>query len=218
MGLTALYAGLALFGLIAPLVWWGTRRDDSPRGRIKYARTVTIAQARPGEVVKLVGRVRLGRKTVTGPLSGRVGACYRVAVTERNPEGGGTLLVLEEQEGEDFFLLEGSSRARVQLPQQPPPIVTLHGDFETTLDQPEVQALMARHGVEPRAGMVVREGVIEEGMTVGVLGIGRWAMDNEPTGYRDDPRFFDVTAPEEGMIVTNEAPLLGPKPLAGPTV
>ncbi|MCK5796066.1 MAG: hypothetical protein KAI47_02730 [Deltaproteobacteria bacterium] len=204
----------------------------SPRARrrrlLAQYRGVPIAQTEDGELVKLVGLVRYveGSPPLVAPLSDREGVHYSVEVDQKksnNTNARWTELIREHATHSEMWI-EGPAegeRALVDLASADVELVMdgswasgFHNDATPTLER-----FLARHGERSEGilfnkGLRYREGVLEEGERVAVLGRCIRELDPDPRaagadgGYRSRPTRLHIIAPvKHPIIVTDDAKL-----------
>ena len=172
--------GVAFVAVLAYRAAFSTRA----RGRRQLGRTsrTPVAQARPGEPVKVVGRVRFVGESLRAPMSGRRCACWHVRVQQakQGAQGGSWDEVLDETEGQDFLLEDDTGVALVHgvlptatLASSGPWIDNLGKSFT-----PEVERFLAERGESVRGtlgdrGLRFEERTLDEGALTAVLGIAQ---------------------------------------------
>jgi hypothetical protein len=176
-----------------------------------------------GEVARVVGEVE-PLELVEAPLSGRACVYWQVLVQEYRNSGksGRWVTVIDEDAGEDFLVRDVTGKALVKV------AVTsslLDKDYERSSGfmndaTPELEAFLAARG-ERSQGWVLnkrmryREGVVEPGERVCVVGVGRWERDpNEHAqpgqGYRDAqlPQRLILESPQVGSLLLSDEPAM----------
>lgn len=137
---------------------------------------------------------------LTAPLSGRSCAYYEVIVEEKVSTGKSSTwrTIIREVEERDFLLDDGTGRARVEMVAVEA-AVEKDGHWSSgTLNDatPVLEGFLQRHGFGSVGWLFnktlrYREGVLEPGEEVAVLGWADHEIDPEPTtsgaGYRDAP-------------------------------
>lgn len=197
-------AALALVGAIVLGAWWLSPYQQTLRA-LRSVPRVSVSDATEGSLVRIVGTLRAGARTLEAPLSGRPCACFRVEVDVRVSTGKSSSWrnIIREEDGADFFVEDPSGRALVKGGTVEAAIVLDHHLKSGTFDDatPELEAYLARHGHKStdflgfNKAIRYREGVLEPGETVAVLGRARWEDDPEagaaqPSsgGYRESAR------------------------------
>ncbi len=170
---------------------------------MRAAPQVRIAGAKDGAKVRLVGRVAShGEERLAAPLSGRACVAFRVHVEERvrGRKSSHWRTMLDEREAVDFVLEDKSGRAIVCARGGKLLIDLDHRQGSGTFHDatPALESYLAQHG-QQSTGMLgfnkqlrYREGALEIGETVAVVGVARWEDDpgaaSEPVGFRDASR------------------------------
>lgn len=197
-------AALALVGAIVLGAWWLSPYQQTLRA-LRSVPRVSVSDATEGSLVRIVGTLRAGPRTLEAPLSGRLCACFRVEVDVRVSTGKSSSWrnIIREEDGADFVVEDPSGRALVKGGTVETAIVLDQHLKSGTFDDatPELEAYLARHGHKStdflgfNKAIRYREGVLEPGETVAVLGRARWEDDPEPGavqpssgGYRESAR------------------------------
>jgi len=158
-----------------------------------------IAAVSEGAAARVVGAVRPG-ETLTAPLSGRTCVLYEAIVEEQRSNGKTSHWhqVIREVRGVPFAIEDGSGHALVD-PTHAQLLIekdstSRSGSFD---DATEVEAsFLARHGISSKGwffnkAMRYREGVLEVGETVAVVGLAVREPDPDGaarmSGYREGP-------------------------------
>jgi len=176
-------------------------------------------------MVKICGRLRYVGEPRIAPLSGRRCGAWRVEVDEyrRSGKSGSWHNVITELDAGEIELDDGTGRARVNaLGAQLVIVKDAHYTSGTFNDASAVlERYLARHGHESTGflglnkGLRYKEGVLEEGEDVAVLGLARWEHDPSvdsrgARGYRELPRRLVIdTAPDGQLIVCDDPAVLG---------
>lgn len=194
----------------------------SPAGRAKRAmraaRLRRISDVADGEVVKLRGRLRYLKPPVRAPITSRPCAAWHVVVVDANRRNDA---LVDEREWVEFLLEDDTGRAVVDAV-SPKFLIVLDAHLRSGLwEEPLGRArsfLEARgestKGLFFNRELRYREGVLEEGEEVSVLGVGRWEPDPEPgsagaRGYRGQALRLRVReAPDGRLLITDDPSLL----------
>lgn len=178
----------ALFGLIFFLVWWFSK-EQKIRRALRNVRPTPIGQVREG-LVKISGACR-PLNVLRAPLSGRACAYYEVLVEQKVSSGKSShwRTIIREVEERDFVVEDGTGRARIEMVAIEA-AVTRDGHWSSgTFNDasPELEAFLNRHGHGSEGWIFnktlrYREGVIEPGEQVAVLGWAEREIDPEPGG------------------------------------
>lgn len=204
------------------LMWWFSE-DQRARRRMRSLPVRPVGEAIDGEVVRIVGPASV-EAPLTSPLSGRPCACWRVLVEEKVRSGKSShwRTVIDEHDSVDFEILDGSAKAVIDTAHVRPILdrdMHLSSGFMNDAT-PELEAFLAERGLSSQGWvfnktMRYREGVLEPGEHVCVVGLARWEADPdrqpEAQGYRSatQPRRLVVSAsPEEPLLISDEARML----------
>lgn len=187
----------SMFALIAGFSWY----FDEHRRRLEELRQVDvtpIADAKAGELVRIVGVLKKHEALVAAPLSGRLCAHYEVRVLEYVSSGrsGRWQLRFRETESRSFVVADASGRALVDVRSFECAVVRDQNRRSGTFQDatPELEAILARNAMQSTGllglnrSLRYEEGVLELGERVTVLGRARW--EDDP----DDPRPVEARA------------------------
>lgn len=190
----AVMAGVAI--IAAGLLW---NEKAKIRRQLRAAPRVAIGELREGRTGRVVGQVGDGH-TIQAPLTGRSCVFYEATVEQyrSNGKSGSWRQVAREVNGVPFVLDDGSGRAIVDPSGARVAVdidmTTRSGTFDDAT--PVEEQFLTRHGLRS-AGWVFnkslryREGVIEIGETIAVMGQGVREPDPDAVGkvggYRSGP-------------------------------
>lgn len=183
--------GLAIIGSVGGASWWfapAQRRRRTLRAALPWP----IAELPEGVMGRVIGHARTLDGTLIAPLSGRPCVAYEIVLSEntRNShrdlarEARGVPFVLEDDGGRAVIDPAGAEYA-LDLDRR------AAGGGEATT-RPELAAMFERLGLPATLGtrrtISLREGVIEPGERVAVLGVAAREPDPTavPAGYRGD--------------------------------
>jgi len=113
-GFIALIWGLGIAGVLKTGFWRGDR--DARRRRRLDRPSTSIADARPGSVIKIVGRAEAVEGLVEAPLSGRSAIAFvtRVHIHSSTREADGVHLYRDEKRAQDFLVRDATGVALVR--------------------------------------------------------------------------------------------------------
>ncbi len=191
----AVVAGVAV--LVASLMW---NEKAKIRRALRGAPRVDIGGLDEGRIGRLVGRVGALGEPLAAPLTGRSCVFYEATVEEYRSSGksGSWRQVAREARGVPFVLEDGTGRAivdpggaRVAVDID---MTTRSGTFDDAT--PIEEQFLARHGLRSTGwvfnkSLRYREGVVEVGETIAVMGQGVREPDPDAVGrvggYRSGP-------------------------------
>lgn len=221
MGIALILGFFAALGVVLFLLWYFSA-DQRARRAIASVPIRAIPDVIGGERVRVVGTVELVG-SVAAPLSARPCAYWRVVVEEqRGAKNKRWVKIVDEHEGVDFMISNGEHRALVKT-DLCQPVLDNDASYSSGFMNdatPELEAFLAERGYASQGwvfnkSMRYREGVVEAGETVAVVGVGRWEADPEraPTaggGYRDakQPERLVLEAPDDGPLLLSDEPSL----------
>lgn len=194
-------------------------KEARTRRALNAQERVPISEVPEGGIVKIAGRITYLGTPLEAPLSGRRCACWEVVVQERVQRGKNRQWreIIREQATQEFLVEDDTARAKVEAECFPQMALEQDGHFSSgTFNDPtpELVQFLAENGYET-AGLFgfnrtyrFREGVLEEGEAVAVLGKARWEADPDGMtrgGYRDSPRRVVLTDPDEGRMLLSDS-------------
>jgi hypothetical protein len=199
---------LALGGLALVFLFHWFSGDQVRRRAIARAPRRRIRDLRDEEVARVVGTAGV-ENALRAPISGRPCAYFRVVVEEQVQRGGRRhwTKILDEQDGVDFLLEDGTGEALV---------VTARAEAVLEQDRSQrsgvlrdasadLEAFLRKRGQSSEGFLFnrtlrYREGVVEAGERVAVVGIAR----------RTSKGRVRLTAPPNGaLLLSDEAALTG---------
>lgn len=202
-------------------VRWYLSDEQKAKRALREAQQLPIREVRDGQVVKVCGRLRYVGEPLVAPLSGRRCGAWRVEVDEYQSrgKGGSWHNVITETEAGDIELDDGTGTARVSaLGAQLVVVKDAHYSSGTFNDPtPVLERYLAKHGQEATGmlgfnkGFRYREGALEEGEEVAVLGVARWqhhprAEARGARGYRELPRRLVLEPPAAAALIVSDDP------------
>jgi hypothetical protein len=198
------------------------------RRLLRKATAVRIGDARDGELVKVVGRLRYtgDEDPLQAPLTERFGAHFEVEVEERKSRGKSSYWkqIVRERASHQQVWLEGhvaGERVLVDLAFAEVELV-MDGHFSSGfLDDPSphLDLYLHSHGHASQGAFFnkslrYREGVLEQGEQIAVLGRCVVEPDPDPTGanqqagYRGMATRRRIVPPEEHALLVTDDPAL----------
>lgn len=196
--------------------------EDMPRTAVRDAKT--------GALVKLVGRVRLTKKPLKAPLTGRACAFYEVTVQERISSGSGRyrrhhwVQLIHERKVVSFHVEDDTGRAFVRgrdfFVRGRDLMETLDDDFDLGSGAlydptPQFEAFLQKHG-QTGTGLLFnktlryREAVVAPGELVAVTARARLKRDPDPSGAgsgdHDGPQRVVLDPPIQGCVIASNKP------------
>jgi hypothetical protein len=183
-----------------------------------------IQDAVAGQDVRILGNVVPGGEEFISPLTKRRCVYYETIVEDSTDRDSWTE-VIREVRGASFFVEDASGRALVKIEN-----VKIEAAREGQIGSlsfqdatAEFEAYLARHGQTSQGkdgnrSLRYREGSLEPGEPIAVLGRVRWEPDPDPrragTGYRDVPKRAVMEPLADGSVWVSdilEVAMLGPR-------
>jgi len=214
---------VAVIGLILSKMYMSPRQVA--KRALGAVQLVPIARASEGSLVKVTGRLSIVGEPLRAPLSGRECAAWHVEVDqhESSGDGGGSWKnIIWETSAGTFLFQDSTGRAIVNaLGARLVLVLDAHFKSGTFNDaRPQLEAYLTSHGHESTGflgfnkAIRYREGALEAGEEVTVLGQAHWEPDPDPhapsQGYRQRAMrlVLDIPSGEAEMIVSDD-PNLG---------
>ena len=210
-GLVALFAAMQYFSKEAKL-----------KRQLRAAPIHSLAAVPEGTLVRVVGKATaLDDQTplLRAPLSGRPCLMYFVKV---EPQGSSSGHSIRETNAIPFMLTDANGKAVIDATAAYPALI-FDRDVESVLLDPAKPAeneFLARHGRSAKAwifdrALRYREGIIEVGETIAILGIGFREPDPDGTpseGYRSAPptRIRFTSSPKYPLVISDDPTTMRP--------
>lgn len=192
-------------------------REATTKRALRRAHRTCVSQARDGQLVKLVGRVHFLGNPLVAPLTSRRCAYYAVWSVGDPGTPAATMPPCNES-GQDFLLQDATGTALIHLTNADV-VVERDGQYQATMGMPPHLAQFLHTYARGSQGRVqnpfdFREGVLEEGEQVAVIGRCTWQLD--PRGstdtsvinYRDPPKILVVQPPPNGKVLVSDDPTI----------
>lgn len=216
-------SGLLVFAIIAAVAAVGIGMYYSGTWQMKRAlreaKQVYISDFREGTPAKVVGKLVYDEHTLTAPLSGRACAYYEVVVEERVSRGDTSSWrqIIKDVEFADFVLEDSSGSAVVRMQAAQVLVVKdSHAKSGTFDDATEVEeAFLRKHHRESKGwvfnkALRYKEGVLEQGEEVAVLGHGTWEANPDqsavPGNYRETARRLVMRSGKDAPLYVSDDP------------
>jgi hypothetical protein len=201
-------------GLASLFAFVRYRPSAQVKRALKRLAATPIADAREGEIVKIVGTVGYAGQTVESPMSRRTCAFYSIVVEKSNRTP--AIEILREERGVDFHVRDASGVALVRIGNVPPTtaLVFERTRFTTPVDSDaDIERILAAHGQAIRGvvfykSLRAREGLLVEGAKIAVGGLARWMPDPDAAGgnYRETPKRLVLQASEALPLFLSDDP------------
>lgn len=152
--------------------------------KLKKAPLKRIFSFRNGDIAKLVGKVEFVENALKAPLSGRECAYYHVHVEQQISSGKSShwKTIIDEVVANKFVIRDGNEVAYVNSTRMKSYIVEDRKYRSGFLNDAtkHLEAYLNRHGLESENFLGLnktiryKEGILEKGEKIAVLGIGEW--------------------------------------------
>jgi hypothetical protein len=193
-----------------------TSRWVRARRLLARAPRVAIADARDGQVVKVVGTLECAEEA---PLEAPISAhpCVRCEARVYRDLGETLEILAEEHLGQGTaWVVDQTGKALIQLHESRVVLRSQTSDVEGEAISRRVGELLERHGGKPREAVSLRfqEARLSPGDRVAVYGRCRFEPDPDPRAprstYRRYPARLTIVAPRRGTeaLVTNDPALI----------
>lgn len=212
-------AGFIMLFLVIMIFSFFFSKDARTKRALASKERASIKDVEEGHEVKIAGRLAYAEEPLIAPLSGRPCACWEVVVEEYKSSGksGSWREIIRDQECLTFFIEDDSGKALVvdQVPRVAIDKDSHHrsGTFNDATE--ELSAFLHEHGHESvgmfgfNRRMRYKEGVLEEGEEVAVMGLARREADPSGSGrsggYREAPTIVIIDAPEGGQCLISDS-------------
>ena len=185
MDKTFIFIGIVLLvvGIIVFLTNFYSKKAIVRR-HLRKAVLKNISSVAEGEVAKISGRVELTGPPLTAPLSGRKCAYYHVLVEQQVNTGKSSHYkkVIEEEVAGQFGIRDGRSCARIDTSQVESYIVDDAKYSSGIFNDPTevLEQYLSAHNLKSEdfmgfnKSMRYKEGILEEGELISVLGKAKW--------------------------------------------
>lgn len=203
MGTPILFiASLGAVSTVGFFAWYFSAYKRNLRAIRKHACSA-IRDVKHGEIVRIEGTMQPLDKPLFAPISGRPCAHYEVTVAEwvRRQKNSGWSTIAEEKRTVSFSLADGTGFAHVETKSFVASVAQdKHLESEAFEEPPQrILDLLRRHGCDlhtlfgRQKRFQYREGVLEPGEALIVVGRARWEDDpsgamEESEGYREQRR------------------------------
>jgi hypothetical protein len=186
------------------LARWSASPDRLVRVAMSRRRSA-IAACRDGDLVKIVGTVRVSREPLVAPLSGRTCAHFSttcIAETE-------FAFVVSESRSQDFHVVDETGEALVLVSGAQVVLRAVRRAHDRVgADQAgRLAAFLERHNRRPLGNQIIRceEAALEAGALVAVVGRARSVPDLRAASiYRDVARRLEIVRDATvGLLVTD---------------
>lgn len=216
MSLAAVALVAVSIGAITGLSWWFSSEQVTRRALARVKAT-SVRDAKDGEIVKVVGRAIPMGPLLRAPVSERACLAWSIAIQVRRGAGKNRRW-REVHQGSDAlaFLLEDDTgqaridvhRARIVLSEDHR---AAHGGSWSDGSE-DLLAYCAEQGIDTSTfvgGSVPvrsREGAIDPGETVAVMGVARWEEDPSASGdgYRSVGKRLVLEAPADAPLLVSD--------------
>ncbi|MCU4175659.1 hypothetical protein [Carboxylicivirga sp. N1Y90] len=152
--------------------------------KLKKAPLKRISSFKDGELAKLVGKVEFVEEALKAPLSGRECAYYHIRVEQQVSSGKSShwKTIVDEVVANKFVIREGNEAAFVHSTKVKSHVVEdrkYRSGFLNDASE-KLEAYLNRHGLESENFLGLnktiryREGILEKGEKIAVLGTGKW--------------------------------------------
>lgn len=186
------------------------------RRTFRAAPRVDIADAKPGTVVKIAGRIRPLGRPLRSALENRECVFFEATAEAHRGKSGRWVELIRETDAVDFLIEDGSGRAIVRSAGMRGLHVKYAERESGYLNDatPDLEAFLTRHGDRSPVRILsktlrFKAGVFASGETVCVLGSVRWEQDPDPTqagsGDRESPKRLVIEArPDCPLLVSHD--------------
>lgn len=216
------YIGSAVGAVgVSWLAHW-LRRDVRIRRKVARLPLTPMREVTDGQRVKVSGIVELRHPPLTGPLSGRPCAAWSVVL--QRPSDGGWRTIIRDWNAVEFVIVDDGGMAARVTESRAEVVYELDVEVESGWDKAPAERLREvlkqyGHELEGSSGRPsqyrVREGIIEHGERVTVVGVASREPDPSPRAfgggaYRELPQRLVLTAGGKEPLYIIDAPARRP--------
>ncbi|MCA9666675.1 MAG: hypothetical protein KC503_13845 [Myxococcales bacterium] len=202
-----------VIGVVAALIFVYQRffsRAAKAKQALKQSVAVSLSEAIDNMVVKIVGRLELvdPANPLIGPLSERPCAHYALTVEQKSGKSSST--IIDEKQTQDFWLVDETGRALVQA-EGAQILLTIDARRKSGTGKdapPRLEKMLEERGKKSKGwvfnkNLRYREGALEPGETIAVMGLCR--VQSDPQGGTRKV----LTKPMDGdLIITDDVSLI----------
>lgn len=219
IAIIAITAGVLITGLIIWLSYYFSKKSVVRR-KLKKATVRRISNFVDGETARITGKVEFTGKPLTAPLSGRPCAYFYVLIEQQVSTGKGAhwQKYIEEEVAGKFGIRDGKHCAIVDCNKVKSYIVQDRKYSSGFMhDAPEnLERYLSRYGKDStnmlgwNRTLRYREGIIEEGETISVLGKGEWKRAEQDQWSDDYGKVLMIRPPEGTPVYLTDDPTVLP--------
>ena len=215
----AIIAGVLITGSI---IWSANyfSKKSVVRRKLKKATARRISNFVEGETARITGKVELTGGPLTAPLSGRKCAYYHVLIEQQVSTGKGAhwQKYIEEEVAGKFGIRDGKYCAVVDCSNVKSYIIQDRKYASGFMHdaQENLERYLSRHGKEStnmigwNRTLRYREGVIEAGETIAVLGKGEWKRVEQDQWSDDYGKVLMIRNPQGTPVYLTDDPTVLP--------
>lgn len=202
------WGGILTWSAIYQYRWYFGNPNGPVLRKMEQSPRRSIAEVSEGDRVRIVGTVETSDPPFASGFAGRNCIAYQVVFAVE-----GLMRASWETDQRIATLVVRDATGRTEIVSRDAELA-LTLDFRTsfgafTSSPPELEALLARHGASrqkfalfEKKRVTVREGIVNAGDEIAVVGTARWEIDADGTGggYRDAPKRLVL----EKCVVSND--------------
>lgn len=206
---------IVIFGVIVFLSFYFSNKTVVKR-KLKKANVIKISNFMSGETAKINGSVEIVDKPLIAPLSKRECAYYHVVVEENVSSGKSSHweTLIEEEDSCQFVIRDGRSCAYIDDENIKSYIVDDWKSSSGFMNDADdfLEEYLQAHGYKSENFLGLnktiryREGVLEQGERIAVLGKGEWKSASQCNLSENFSRILVISSPDEGNVYLSDAP------------
>lgn len=206
---------IVIFGVIVFLSFYFSNKTVVKR-KLKKANVIKISNFMSGETAKINGSVEIVDKPLIAPLSKRECAYYHVVVEENVSSGKSSHweTLIEEEDSCQFVIRDGRSCAYIDDENIKSYIVDDWKSSSGFMNDADdfLEEYLQAHGYKSENFLGLnktiryREGVLEQGERIAVLGKGEWKSASQCNLSENYSRILVISSPDEGNVYLSDAP------------
>jgi hypothetical protein len=182
------------------------------RKAAERAHARSIAEARPGDIVRVTGRLAFAEAPIQAPFSGRACAHFEATVSSRNQQGYKPRASTHRTRS--FYLRDDSGQIYIDTDGAIIDIVHDHHWWSRDMEAEErfeMEQCLYQNGpswsrlLSLKDDLRYSEGALLEGEILTAVGVAVVSRDPERVLYRDGPRRLSVVAPRRGALFVSDS-------------
>lgn len=204
---------IVIFAVIVIIILFNSfTKKAIVKRKLRKTPSKEIKDFRNGDVAKIVGKVEFAKKPLIAPLSGRECTYYNILVEKQvsNGKSSSWKKIIKEEISQDFIIREKDKIALIDTQNVKSYLVPdkkfSSGAFNDAT--PNLESYLHKHGHESTGllgfnkSIRYKEGVLEKGETVAVVGTGKWTETSEI--FPNERILKVISQPEKPVFLSDD--------------